>query len=514
MSATPAGERWNGVDTPDITPPQPIFRPRNAPGPKLILTASYTPLELFNLFFTNSVLDTIIRNTNIQGSTHHTANHPWSDITLQDMFSFMALIIYMGVVKCCCFTDYWRGGNLYSLPFPKLVMTGRKFLMITGSLQLNSPAAVDANELKKGTADYDRLCKIKPLYDEMREACMRNYHPGQEMSIDERMVATKARTGYKQYTKKKPAKSECKLFVLTDSKNGYTWDFFVYGGRPLGNTGRGLGYESVMALMDTPILGTGYKLYVDNFYTSPTLFRDLLQKKIWACGTIRTNIIGFPKTEDNSLDSKSPRGSIRWMRKDSLLFIQWRDTGDVFMCSALHTAHSEDTVRRRVKSANGQWTVKDVSVPPCVKDYSRCMDGVDLSDALIGYYKVLHKTRTWYKTFFFHFMDIAIINAFVLHKAIATGKGQKPMNQKAFRETLVEQLAQVGSPSTTRPGSPPPPPSSHHRPVYITGNSTEGRLKCRQCHAKTPLKCASCGVPLCFVAGRDCYNDWHVAKNL
>ena len=27
--------------------------------------------------------------------------------------------------------------------------------------------------------------------------------------------------------------------------------------------------------------------------------------------------------------------------------------------------------------------------------------------------------------------------------------------------------------------------------------------------AKTPLKCSSFDVPLCFVPGRDCYNAWH-----
>lgn len=57
----------------------------------------------------------------------------------------------------------------------------------------------------------------------------------------------------------------------------------------------GLNYESVMALIDEKLLGSGYKLYVNNFYTSPMLFRDLLSKKIWACVTNRPNWIGFPK---------------------------------------------------------------------------------------------------------------------------------------------------------------------------------------------------------------------------
>ncbi|KAJ8367578.1 hypothetical protein AAFF_G00314670 [Aldrovandia affinis] len=510
-----SGEGWNDVDEPDITPPQPTFRPTRTPGPQLIGVATYTALQLFQLFFTNSVLQTIIQNTNEYASTHYsTPSKQWIDVTLQDMFTFMSLVIYMGLVKCSAFPDYWRGGDLYSLPFPSRVMTGQRFSMILRALHLSSSVEDAANEKRRGTAAFDRLSAIKPLYEEIREACKRNYHPSQTIAIDERMVASKARIGLKQYMRDKPVRWGYKLFVLADSSNGYTWDFFVYEGKLQGASGKGLSYDSVMELVDTPLLGTGYKLFVDNFYTSPTLFRDLLQKRIWACGTIRTNRIGFPKTKVNSLSSNSPRGSIRWIRKDSVLFVQWRDTRDVFLCSTLHTAHGEDTVRRRIKGADGQWAFKDVTVPPVVKEYNQCMGGVDVSDALIGYYKVHHKTKKWYKTFFYHFMDIAIVNAFLLQKDIAKAKGRVPLRQKAFREALAKELAEVGSHSTARPVPPPAPRGAHHRPVHLTGDSTAGRLRCRQCQGKTPVKCSSCDVPLCFVPTRDCYNAWHVAKNL
>ncbi|KAB5567515.1 hypothetical protein PHYPO_G00233650 [Pangasianodon hypophthalmus] len=119
-----------------------------------------------------------------------------------------------------------------------------------------------------------------------------------------------------------------------------------------------------MELTDTRLLVTEYKLFVDNFYTSPTIFRNL-QKRVWACGTIRTNRIGFLKTK--------------------------RDTSDIFLCSTLHTAHAEDIAQSRVKGADETWALKDIPVPPLCTN--QCMGGVDLSDTLMGYCKVIQKTQ-------------------------------------------------------------------------------------------------------------------------
>ncbi|XP_051550036.1 piggyBac transposable element-derived protein 4-like [Myxocyprinus asiaticus] len=177
-----------------------------------------------------------------------------------------------------------------------------------------------------------------------------------------------------------------------------------------------------MTLVNEKLLGTGYKLFVDNSYTSPTLFRDLLSKKIWACGTVRANRIG------HSI-KPAPHGNIRWFRDDNLLFVEWKDKRDVLMCATFHKAYNGDTVKRKVMGEDGVWTVEDFPVPAPVLDYNKHMGGVDLSDALIGYYTVLHKTKKWYRSFIYHFVDIAIVNAFILHKHMAKVKKQKPLTQ-------------------------------------------------------------------------------------
>jgi hypothetical protein len=48
-------------------------------------------------------------------------------------------------------------------------------------------------------------------------------------------------------------------------------------------------------IMTRIVEGVGHKLYMDNFFSSPDLFNDLAQKKIYGCGTERLHRQGMPK---------------------------------------------------------------------------------------------------------------------------------------------------------------------------------------------------------------------------
>ena len=108
-----------------------------------------------------------------------------------------------------------------------------------------------------------------------------------------------------------------------------------------------------MDLLPFPLLGGGYTLFTDNFYTSPALFQDLSKKNFGCCGTIRKNRIGFPHTHQNDFPKKPERGDVRWIREDTLLFVKWMDTREVTMCQS----------RLQSRSTGGAWVASGGALP-------------------------------------------------------------------------------------------------------------------------------------------------------
>jgi hypothetical protein len=80
----------------------------------------------------------------------------------------------------------------------------------------------------------------------------------------------------------KPVKSGFKMWVLACSVTGYCLAVSLYEGKD-GSTGQSLGERVVNKL----IQAFGYCLFFDNFFSNFPMKKRLLQKKYFACSTIR-----------------------------------------------------------------------------------------------------------------------------------------------------------------------------------------------------------------------------------
>ena len=76
------------------------------------------------------------------------------------------------------------------------------------------------------------------------------------------------------------------------------------------------------------------------------------------------------------------------------------------------------------------------------------MNAVDRSDQILATNNVLRKCMWWWKTLFFHLIDIAVVNSFILFKEHqANNPDDEALHRpndyalSSFREELVRQLS-------------------------------------------------------------------------
>ena len=133
---------------------------------------------------------------------------------------------------------------------------------------------VDASSvIPRGQPGHDKLYKVRPLIESLNTAFRDIYYPTCELSVDERMIGFKGRLGFKQCLPLKPTKWGIKLLVLCEAKSGYTLnkEWTTTNAQPLGS-------QIVFELME-PYYMKWHQLFMDNFYSSPQLFKELLSKK-------------------------------------------------------------------------------------------------------------------------------------------------------------------------------------------------------------------------------------------
>ena len=166
---------------------------------------------------------------------------------------FMGIHLAMGVHKLPSVEDYWSQHPLFGAKGINHGMLIWKFKALLSCLHLND----NTTARKRGEPGYDKLHKIRPVMESIRENCQRCYSLHREVSVDEAMVGFKGCSFKKQHCPMKPTKRGYKVWALSNAHTGYMYNFALYCGATPGVTEHGLG-TSVVRTMTEPVLEKGH----------------------------------------------------------------------------------------------------------------------------------------------------------------------------------------------------------------------------------------------------------------
>lgn len=152
-------------------------------------------------------------------------------------------------------------------------------------------------------------------------------------------------------------------------------------------------------------------------FTSFDQLKICFARGIHSVGTIKANRSGLPK-KTKGRQPKRARGDhvtkrTRFDDQDVYL-TEWWDKKPV---KILHSVPSyKGTCERQVRDSNGAWTVQTFPRPTAISLYNEGMGGTDLGDQHVQVYRPRIKTVTWMHRIFTHFLNVAVVNTFLLCK--------------------------------------------------------------------------------------------------
>ena len=330
-------------------------------------------------------------------------------------------------------------------------------------------------------------------------------------------IAFKGHSILKQYVKGKPIQWGFKLWCRCAAKTGYLYEFDLYTGKKIGHIEHGLG-EGVVLPLTEKIIGSHCEIFIDNFFNSPQLQLNLLQRSIFSAGAVRTNRKGLPKQEKVPTDKEMAKGEMVCMASNDILYTKWMDSKAVHMLSNFLLACPVHEISRRIK---GSRTSKIVKCPDVLEKYNQFMGGVDLMDQKKVTYQFSHRSsHKYYIRLVFDIVDIAVNNAAIVYEKVNRESSANAMDLKAFRCCVARGLIdnycsrKRAIPYSVVLGSTKRLQQQKNSSTSHTMMKIEVRKRCKLCYQNkiqncTNNVCVECDVALCYVNDRNCFALYH-----
>ena len=427
------------------------------PGLRRRLSETSTPLDYFFELFPETILEMMQKSTQayvpIYQANKRKKDPNWTDkfykpITVEMIRAYLGIRMIMAVDPKSSLSDYWSTNPSLRNERIASIMSRDRFVNIQRYFHINDPLQDPvrlSGEEAESKRKKDPLYKVSPLMEGVRKNSKRLYNLHQQISIDEAMVKCHGQHWGIVGAPNKPAKRGFKIFVLADAVTGYMSDFMVYlrKQKQVGLT------QTVVETLVEPIVDRNHIVFIDKFYTSVPLALSLYEKGTYMSGSFNTGRRHWPsdlkvskslrRKDDKIRSLKRGESTERQTRDGKLLATVWKDKKHVHNLSTYYNPvynRRESTVQRKERNTEGSWTRSEFTCPKPIAEFNKYMGGVDRHDHLRSNFSLQRSSTRWWTYFAWFAIDLAVINAFLLHKETHPKAKHKKFHIKVNKNTV------------------------------------------------------------------------------
>ena len=449
------GFRWSGKKGKLHRLPQRnlvVHLPGNKNEAKNIISG----LEAWELCFTKENLDCITQHTNQEmarqrlkyKSDRLTENDAVEDAVTSvrpsytrntnpiELKALFGLLYYAGVMKMHGVFTKELFDKDSGIPIFRATMCEARFRYLINCLRF------DNKETRPFRKQTDRLAAFREVFERSLKKMQQLYVPSEYTTIDEQLVSFRGRCAFKMYIQSKPDKYGIKIVMSCDAKTFYVIDAEVY-------TGKGSTPDNIPVAhyycdkLTSSFQNTNRNLTMDNWFTSVSTSKFLLEKKITTVGTLRKNKKEIPPS---FLEVKTrEKNSAIFAFSDPLTLLSYCPPKNkkkiVLLLSTMHEKGDDPD---------------STTLPQMIEFYNQTKGGVDTLDQLCHTYSCSRKTRRWPLCLFYNLLNIVGVNSMILLAGSDAPAKEVMKNRRSFLKALAmdlvkpHMLSRLGVPTLPR----------------------------------------------------------------
>lgn len=403
-------------------------------------TKNLSVMNTFGLFITAEIKDIIMRETNREAirqcdkwneENPNKSKRTWKIMTIVELDAFIGLLLFAGVHRS-------NGENIHEFwsyeghPIYRASMSRHRFEEIMKYLRF------DDKRTRPNRLVEDKAAHISEIWAIMNACLSANYTPSENLTVDEQLYPYRGKKcPFRQYIPSKPARYGIKFWWLCDSDNCYPINSQMYLGKEGSRVDTNQGSRVVKDLV-VKYKRTGRRITMDQFFTSFSLAKELLDWRLTILGTLRSNKRCIPQ----ELKSRRAVDTSMYAFHKEMTLVSYipKENKNVFVLSTYHNwienvrIEMEDWQIKKIRKKKAATLSKRlkrpvhlqeieidendtfISKPEMILNYNETKAGVDGLDQMIGGFTCKRASSRWPMAVFFNMLDVSGVASYLIYR--------------------------------------------------------------------------------------------------